>query len=55
VKFSHVVNKLEKKTTAVREKERPKFEGKEGKEASTFGGQLLLAGARATPSWLKGG
>jgi len=36
----------------MREKQRDKFDGKDKKEANTFGGQLIMTG-RATPSWLK--
>ncbi len=54
VKYSHVNNKLEHKTTAMKEKEREKFDGKDRKDANTFGGQLLMTGVRATPAWMKG-
>lgn len=54
MKYSHVSNKLEHKTTAIKEKEREKFDGKDRKEANTFGGQLLMTGVRATPTWMKG-
>lgn len=54
VRFAHVGTKIEQKTTAVKEKEREKFDGKERKEGNTFGGQLLMTGVRATPSWMKG-
>ena len=53
MKYSHVTPKLDKKTTAMKEKERGKFDGKDKKEGSTFGGQLLMTGVRATPSWMK--
>jgi len=54
IKYSYVNNKLEHKTTAMKEKEREKFDGKDKKEANTFGGQLLMTGVRATPAWMKG-
>lgn len=53
IKYSHVDGRLTQKTTAMKEKEREKFDGKEKKEANTFGGQLLMTGVRATPSWMK--
>jgi hypothetical protein len=53
VKYSHVGARLDQKTTAIKEKEREKFDGKDKKEANTFGGQLLMTGVRATPSWMK--
>ena len=53
-KYAYLNNKLDHKTTAIREKEREKFDGKEAKQANTFGGQLLTTGVRATPTWMKG-
>jgi hypothetical protein len=54
VKYAHVNSKVEEKTRAVKEKEREKFDGKEKKEANTFGGQLLMVGMRAVPEWRQG-
>lgn len=54
IKYAHVGSKLEEKTTAIKEKEREKWDGKEKKEANTFGGQLLMTGVRAVPSWRQG-
>ena len=54
IKFSHVNNKLQHKTTAVKEKQREKCDGKEKKDANTFGGQLMMTGVRATPAWMTG-
>jgi hypothetical protein len=54
VKYSHVNSKVEEKTTAVKEKQREKFDGKEKKDANTFGGNLLMTGVRAMPSWRQG-
>lgn len=54
VKYSYVNSKLEEKTTSIKEKEREKFDGKNKKDACTFGGNLLHHGIRATPAWMKG-
>ncbi len=54
IKFAYVNSKLEEKTTAVKEKEREKFDGKHKKDANTFGGQLLMTGVRAVPEWRQG-
>ena len=54
IKYAHVNSKLEEKTTAIKEKKRQKFDGKDKKEANTFGGQLLMTGIRAVPSWRQG-
>ena len=54
IKYAHVGSKLEDETTAIKEKKRSKFDGKEKKEANTFGGQLLMTGIRAVPSWRQG-
>ena len=53
MKYSYVDSKLESQTTAMKEKQREKFDGKARKEANTFGGQLMMTGIRATPSWMK--
>jgi len=49
IKYAHVSNKLEEKTIAIKEKAREKFDGKEKKDANTFGGQLFVGGMRAIP------
>ena len=53
LKYAYVNSKVDEKTTAMKEKEREKFDGKEKKDANTFGGQLLMSG-RAVPSWRQG-
>ena len=54
IKYSYVNSKLEEKTTSIREKQRDKFDGKDRKDANTFGGNLLGIGVRATPQWMQG-
>jgi hypothetical protein len=54
VKYSYVSSKVDEKTTAVKEKQRDKFDGKNKKDANTFGGNLLHQGIRATPTWMQG-
>jgi hypothetical protein len=50
LKFAYVAPKFEENTVAMKEKKRDKFDGKDKKEANTFGGQLLMSG-RAVPAW----
>lgn len=54
IKYAYINSKVDEKTTAIKEKQRSKFDGKEKKDANTFGGQLLMTGVRATPSWRQG-
>lgn len=54
IKYSHVNSKLEEKTTAMKEKERGKYDGTNPKEANTFGGIIGTGVGRAVPSWRQG-
>ena len=53
LKYAYLNNKLDEKTTAMKEKQRDKFDGKEKKDANTFGGQLIPTGIRAVPGWMQ--
>jgi len=53
-KFIHVQSKLNEETTAIVSKKREKFTGKGGKDALTFGGEVLHTQMRAVPSWRAG-
>eukprot|EP00826_Nyctotherus_ovalis_P021544 TRINITY_DN1697_c0_g1_i10.p1 TRINITY_DN1697_c0_g1~~TRINITY_DN1697_c0_g1_i10.p1 ORF type:complete len:485 (+),score=195.62 TRINITY_DN1697_c0_g1_i10:828-2282(+) len=51
--FKHVPSKLNVETTAQLSKKRTKFDGK-GRDALTFGGDLLHIQSRAVPNWRAG-
>ena len=52
--FMYVESRLGNQTTAQISKKRDKFQGTQGKDASTFGGDLLHAQVRSVPSWRQG-
>ena len=54
MEFNHVRSKLDEKTTAMKEKQRTKFDGNNPKDAETFGGNLGVMHGRAVPSWRQG-
>jgi hypothetical protein len=51
--FKHVPSKLRSETAVQQSKKRTKFDGK-GRDALTFGGDLLHMQSRAVPSWRTG-
>ena len=53
-KYSKVQSKLNSETAAMALKKRDKHSGQGGRDACTFGGQLIHSSIRAQPSWRKG-